>query len=193
VLACYKLRSAMHANIHVYTYKAGVLARVAHDLRLRVGRHEITVQAGKARGFCEAGSLVIEGVMTGQGLDPEVLSEGDKRQILETVRVEILQSEHYPHVEFEADVSVNAEHAALQVRGNLRLRGQARPLSVELKRTGDRLQGGFELRPSEFGIPPYKALAGAIKLQDRVRVEVDITLEGEDPATLLAQPDVLQL
>jgi hypothetical protein len=35
------------------------------------------------------------------------------------------------------------------------------------------------LRPSEFGIAPYKALAGAIRLQDRVRVELDL-----DAATL---------
>lgn len=183
----------MHANIHVYTYKAGLLARVAHDLRLAVQRHELSVHAGKVRGHCDADSLRVEGVMTGHGLDPDALSEGDKRQILETVQREILQSERYPRVELEADVSVDGARGAIQVRGSLRLRGQARPLQVELSKRGDKLAGAFELTPSEFGIAPYKALAGAIKLQDRVRVEVEIPLEGQDPAALLARSEPLQL
>lgn len=183
---------SMHANIHVYTFKAGLLARVAHDLRLHVQRHALSLQAGKLRGHCDAASLEVEGAMTGHGLDRNALSEADKRQVLETVREEILQSARHPQIEVEADVSAAAGDRFV-IQGSLRIRGQARPLRVELERNGDRLEGAFELTPSEFGIPPYKALAGAIKLQDRVRVQVELPLEGQDPAALLARADGLQL
>ena len=183
----------MHANIHVYTFKAGLLARVAHDLRLRVERHELSLQGGELRGYCDADSLTVEGVVTGRGLDSGVLSEADKRQILETMRTQILQTQRYPRVELEAAVRVGAAQGTLDVRGSLRRRGQERPLQLQLKQDGDRLSGAFELTPSEFGIPPYKALAGAIKLQDRVRVQVDLQLAGQDPTSLLASPDTLQL
>jgi hypothetical protein len=183
----------MHANIHVFTFKAGLLARVAHDLRLHVQRHAFILQAGKLRGHCDAASLEVEGAMTSHGLDRSALSEGDKRQILETVRTEILQSERHPRVEVEADVSADAAGTKFVVQGSLHLRGQARPLHLTLERRDDRLEGAFELTPSEFGIPPYKALAGAIKLQDRVRVQVELPLEGQDPAALLARTETLPL
>ena len=187
-----EIERAMHANIHVFTFKAGLLARVAHDLRLTVQRHELTLQGGKLRGHCATDSLVVDGAMTSHGLDTGALSEGDKRQILETLREEILHSDRHPRVELDADVSADAQ-GTVEVRGSLRVRGQARPLHVQLQRSGDRLTGAFELTPSEFGIAPYKALAGAIKLQDRVRVQVDLPLEGREPAALLASGDVLQL
>ena len=183
----------MHANIWVYTFKAGLLARVAHDLCLSVKRHELSVQAGKVRGQCDAASLQVEGVMLGNGLDRGTLSDSDKRQILETVQKEVLQTERHPCVELEGDLSADPARATIEVRGNLRLHGQTRPLHVALTRHGDKLEGAFELTPSEFGIPPYKALAGAIKLQDRVRVQVEIPLQGRDPFALLTLPDALQL
>lgn len=183
----------MHANIHVFTFKAGLLARVAHDLRLHVQRHALSLQAGKLRGHCDAASLEVEGAMTAHGLDRDTLRDSDKRQILETVRTEILQSERHPRIEVEADVSSDAAGTKIAIQGSLRLRDQARPFRLELERRGDRLEGAFELIPSEFGIPPYKALAGAIKLQDRVRVQVELPLEGHDPGQLLAQTETLPL
>jgi hypothetical protein len=182
----------MHATIQVFTYKAGLLARVAHDLRLSVQRHELSLQAHKLRGFCAADSLKVDGVMTAHGLDATVLSEKDQRQILETVRSEILQSERHPRIEFEGEVK-ELSSTSFEARGRLRLKSQDRPLVVHLEHKGDHLQAAFELKPSEFGIPPYKALAGAIKLEDRVRVTIDVALEGKNPRELLQSTDTLQL
>jgi len=182
----------MQSSIHIFTFKAGLLARVAHDLRLRVGKHAFTLEAGKVRGHCDSDSLEVEGVMTSRGLDSSVLSAGDKRQITETIRSEILQSARYPRVELEAEVS-SVDSSTFDVRGVLHVRGHAQPLHVQLTQHADVLSGAFELTPSQFGIAPYKALVGAIKLQDRVRVRVEITLTGQDAARLLASPDTLQL
>lgn len=181
----------MHAEIHVYTFKAGLLARMAHDLRLRVQRYELHVQAGRLRGHCDASSLLVEGVMTARGLDSAVLSERDKRQI-ESLSREILQSDRHPHVEVVAEVTAHAASNSFEVRGQLELRGETRPLQLELQPRGGRLEGAFELTPSEFGITPYKALGGAIKLQDRVRVHVAIDMQGQAPQVLLADAHFLQ-
>ena len=182
----------MHADIHVFTFKAGLLARVAHDLRLHVQRHALQVSAGKVRGHCEADSLIVDGVMTERGLDRAGLSDKDKLTIRETVRREILHSDVHPRIELEGDVSADASRGTIEVRGTLRVRGRSSAVHLQLQRRGDQLQGAFELTPSELGIPPYKALGGAIKLQDRVRVEVTIALEGRDPQVLLAEAQTLQ-
>jgi hypothetical protein len=61
----------MNATIHVFTFKAGLLARVAHDLRLTLLKHEINVHARQVRAFALADSLVLDGVMTSHGLDTQ--------------------------------------------------------------------------------------------------------------------------
>ena len=189
----------MHATIHVFTYKAGLLARVAHDLRLSVQRHELVLERRHLRGYCAADSLAIDGVMSGGHLDPNVLSDKDQRQILETIRKEILLSDQYPRVEIDAEIEPSSASSPTRftLRGTLRLRGQQRPIAIEVVRNGDTLQTAFELTPSEFGIAPYKALAGAIKLQDRVRVSVDLALDdkGKDqsPENLIESAQPVQL
>ncbi|HTU61142.1 MAG TPA: hypothetical protein VMF89_21960, partial [Polyangiales bacterium] len=64
---------------------------------------------------------------------------------------------------------------------------------TELIRSGDNMQSVFELKPSEFGIAPYKALGGAIKLEDRVRISVTVALAGQSPEGLLERSEPLQL
>ena len=106
----------MHADIHVFTFKAGLLARVAHDLRLHVQRHALQVSAGKVRGHCDADSLIVDGVMTERGLDRAGLSDKDKLTIRETVRREILHSDVHPRIELEGDVSADASRGTIEAR-----------------------------------------------------------------------------
>jgi hypothetical protein len=172
------------SEIHVFTYKAGLLARVAHDLRLKLQRYEFTLQDGRLSGYCEAASLVVEGAMTPQGLDRDALSEHDKQQILETVRTEILQTERFGRVELDARVSVRG--GLVHIEGMLTLRGRTLAIESDLRSGAAGLwQASFEITPSRFGIPPYKALAGAIRLQDRVTVVVTLQLGGESPVSIL--------
>lgn len=182
----------MHAIIHVYTYKTGLLARMAHDLQLTVHTASLTVQGRHIRGFCAADSLDVDGVVTAKGLDTKTLSSKDTQQICETIRSEILQSDKHPRVEFDAEISGSAG-GTLQVRGKLTIRGQTRAVQAELTPSGDRLQSAFELTPTDFGIAPYKALAGAIKLQDRVRVTIDVLLEGQNTDSILGGSEAVQL
>ena len=184
----------MHAIIHVFTYKAGLLARLAHDLQLTVESHQLTLQGRQLRGHCAADSLRIDGVPGSKGLDTHTLSANDKQQISETIRNEILQTDRHPRIEFEGEIAgAGAGNDKLQVRGTLRLRGQARSIAVDVTRNADRLHCAFELTPSQFGIAPYKALAGAIKLQDRVGVTIDVLLEGQNPVDILGGSSPVQL
>ena len=184
----------MDATIHVFTFKAGLLARLAHDLRLTLKQYEIKVHARRVQAFAVAESLVIDGVMTPEGLDTRTLSAKDQRSILSTVHDEILLSRLYPRIELEGSIETQTDKGNRHMlSGELRLRGQARPIQTELIRSGDTLQSVFELKPSAFGIAPYKALGGAIKLDDRVRVSISVALAGQSPEELLERSEQLQL
>jgi hypothetical protein len=179
----------MFAEAHVFTFKAGLLARLAHDLRLRVQRFEITVEQGRLNAWFDAGSLRVEGVMQSDVLDTSVLNHQDKQRIQATIRDDVLDTATYARIEFAGGARAVGPDQ-LHVTGSLRLHGHAQPLECDARRDGPKLRVGVTLIPSRFGIEPYKALAGAIRLQDRLRVELEFELGEADLATLLdsAQP-----
>ncbi|PRQ07874.1 YceI family protein [Enhygromyxa salina] len=166
-------------QIRVFTWKEGLLSRVAHDLRLRVERFTIAGPGDNAGGDLtvevDAGSIVVDGVMNGSRCDPDQLGARDRAKIAETIRAEILKTRAYPKVVFRGSVSAGTGVGArVRVDGTLELVGVRRSLSLVAVREGERLRGSVTLVPSEFGIRPYKALAGAIRLRDRVRVDFDL-------------------
>jgi hypothetical protein len=50
----------------------------------------------------------------------------------------------------------------------------SRPLSATARREGERLVCAVRLSQPDFGIRPYKAFLGALKVQAEVRVELSL-------------------
>lgn len=167
-------------TIHVFTYKDGLLARLAHDLRLTARRFEIRRAGAELTGRFWPDSLVVDGVPHGAQLDRSALSESDRAKIQRNITDEILHAARFPTIEF-AGTSQGST-----LTGSLTMVGKTAPVSAPLRREAGRLRAEFTLVPSRWGIPPYKALAGAIKLQDRVLVALDLPL---DPAGGPDTPD----
>jgi hypothetical protein len=161
----------MSHHVWVYTFKEGLLSRVAHDLRLHVERFTITVEQTEVHARFEANSLIVDGTMQGERFDPGGLGARDKAKIVETIRDELLQTRRYPTIEYRGTLEVGT---GIRVAGELEMLGVRRPLVIAATREGERVRASVTVRPSEFGLAPYKALAGAIRLQDRVRVELDL-------------------
>lgn len=169
--------------VQLFTFKEGLLSRVAHDLRLHVERVSLTrMGEGDDRVLArfEADSIVVDGAMKGARFDPRGLSSRDKAKILDNIRGEVLRTRAHPHVEFRGRAHEDPELAGdrLDIRGELSLCGVTRPLSFPATRAGELLRASVTLTPSHFGIAPYKALAGAIRLQDRVRVDLELDLSA---------------
>lgn len=150
--------------VHVFTFKAGLLSRVAHDLRLSAQGGTVEVDGDAIRAEVPLAGLRVDGVMKKGRLDPAGLSPKDQASVARTATQELLQVGRHPVARFEG------RREAGFVRGRLSFRG--RSVSVELPVRGARIVG--EIQPSAWGIAPYKALMGAIQLQDRVRLEIDL-------------------
>lgn len=161
-----------HGRVEVYTYKEGLLGRAAHDLRLTVHGFSIEGTPEHVEARFDIRSFRVDGAMRDGRLDERALGERDKREILENVREKILHADRPLRFEGRAE----AEGGGYRVEGELEMAGERRALSLSLDRAGDRLQGEVELTPSRWGIKPFKALMGAIKLQDRVRVRFELPL-----------------
>ena len=163
-------------RVEVFTFKTGVLSRVAHDLRFTLGRFEIHVEGHEVRGRFWPESLHVDGVMQGDTLDPSGLGESDKAEIVRTLRSKILRTLSYPEVHLEARATPDAQ--GYELTGTLELLGRREPICLSVRATSGRFTGEVELQPLRWGIEPYKALLGAIKLQDRVRVCFDLPAAG---------------
>lgn len=175
--------SASAAKIHVFTYKDGLLARLAHDLRLSLRRFEIHREGDEVRARFWPSSLQVDGVVLRSGaLDAGALSESDSRKITGNIADSVLLLAKHPEVGFRGRIV----EGGAAIAGELTLVGKTAPLRVEVGADAGRLHAEVTLVPSRWGVAPYKALAGAIKLQDRVLVTLDLPV---DPAGGTTTPE----
>lgn len=162
------MKKIQDGDLHVYTFKEGLLSRVAHNLRLRATRFEVQVEGERVRASVWPESLKVEGTMEGEQLRTDQLRPKDTEEILKTIREKILKVRAYPTVSFEGTLS------GAVLSGELTLLGQKRAARGQVQHSAAGSQGTFQLTPSLWGIAPYKALMGAIKLQDRVEVRFEL-------------------
>lgn len=164
-------------SIQLFTYKDGMLARLAHDLRLTVRRFRITLDGTSVHAEFMPETIVVDGTMREGVLDAKELSEKDKGKIKATMLGEVLRASQHARIRFEGKVRPQA--GAYVAKGTLTLVGKSADVAVAIQRDGAMATGEFELTPSKWGIKPYAALAGAIKLQDRVGVRFEIPIPAD--------------
>lgn len=174
------------ATLHVYTFKAGVLGKLGHDLRLSLRDFEVRLRGTSVEARFATSSFVIDGVAHGRKVDPEGLSSKDKSTIEGTVR-ELLESAKTPEARYRGEVMLAEGGRPRSVAGRLVLRGVEQALDVQLEAQANLVVASASFAPTRFGIAPYKALAGAIRLQDRVEIELRLHIPEGSARELLAE------
>jgi polyisoprenoid-binding protein YceI len=158
--------------LSVHTSRTGAVAKAGHDLVIHVTEWSATLDT-------DAPSLVLDADATSLrvregtgGMKP--LDEDDLANIEQTIDDEVLLKRD---IGFRS-TAVTADGDRLSVTGDLTLFGTARPLSFELALTDGRVRGAAIVKQTEWGMKPYTALFGALKVADEVRVEVDARLQS---------------
>ena len=108
------------------------------------------------------------------GMQP--LSDEDKANIEETIDAEILMG---AEIAFRSTkVVVVPEGSTIAVEGELTLVGVTHPIAFEIATGADgELTAKAVVTQSDWGMKPYSALFGALKVADDVEVEVDTSGE----------------
>ncbi len=168
------------ATLTVHTRKGGAAARAGHDLRIEVTAWSAELRAGEAAGATEmrltADSSSLEVREGTGGLQP--LGDGDRAEVKKRIDDEVLRR---AVIEFRStSVEPGRDRGDLRVHGELDLLGARRAITVELRIADDGgLTGRATVTQSDFGIKPYSALFGALKVLD----EVQVTLDGRLPVS----------
>lgn len=171
--------------LHVYTYKEGLLSRLAHDLRLSVPRFEVLLEGGAITAWFDPASARVDGVATGEGVDAQRLSAGDRASIEAVVRNEVLGTEL---VRFSGRVAGTRPEG---VAGCLTLQPLVGGRPGPVGRGDLHLAVGVEpghvyvetsIVPSRFGVRPYRAMGGTLRLADRWRLVLRLPWPGGELA-----------
>ena len=157
----------MQAEVLVYTFKEGALAALAHDLKIKVtaltlDKGEDTVQA-----TFDARSLRVVCPRKEGRDNPGVLPSMLYGEIEKNIVKDVLDAEKFPQVRFES-----TRVSPTEVVGNLTLHGVTREI-----RCTRALDGLVEVRldQRQFGIKPYSAMFGTLKVKPEVVVTVRLT------------------
>ena len=153
----------------VLTYKDGLLARLAHDLQIRATDWETKLEGDAIMVRVALARMRVEGAVVHGRVATGVLSASDLGKIERTMNDDVLATGRWPEARFEGTV----DRAAMRVRGRLSLHGRTIELPpIVVRQDGELMRAELTLVPSRWDIAPYRALAGALKLQDRVLVRV---------------------
>jgi polyisoprenoid-binding protein YceI len=159
-------------TLSVRTGRTGTVAKAGHDLLIHVTAWSATLDldAPSLTLDADATSLrVREGTGGMKGLDDD-----DLANIETTIDDEVLLRRD---IVFRS-TEVERTGDGLTVRGELTLVGTTRPIAFDLALTDDRVAGVAVVKQTEWGMKPYSALFGALKVADEVRVEVDARLQS---------------
>lgn len=167
------------SSIRVKTESAGMLSAFGHDheLAARDIEGEVVVdpralEQATVRIVVGSGSLVI----VDEG------SKGDAQEIEATTRKDVLQSDRFPKITFTSTkidvVKREADKAELKITGGLDLHGTVKTVGivVNVEMAGDllRARASFALKQTDYEIEPSSAAAGTVKVDDKVKVEVEL-------------------
>lgn len=162
-----------NAECRVFTFKEGLLSAVAHDLELIVRRFEIDLADDRSRvraHFDPRSIEVVDAIVDGRRA-PDTLSARDKAKIQSNIVSDVIPVKKHPDIRFE---STEVEHAdgGWRVHGRLELAGRTKDLLVQTKRDGDTDVAEVVLHQPDYGIKPYSAMLGALKIKPDIRIEL---------------------
>lgn len=164
---------ATQAECRVFTFKEGLLSAVAHDLELEVRSFEVEVDERGIRARFDPSSIqVVDAVVDGRR-SPGTLSDKDKAKIHSNIVSDVLSVKRHPDVRFES-TEVTEKDSGWTVRGRLELAGRTKELVIDARREGDHAVAEVVLHQPDFGIKPFTAMLGTLKIKPDVRVRIRV-------------------
>jgi len=160
-----------NGTLSVRTSRTGTVAKAGHDLLIHVTRWSGTLDTGDAPSVALDADATSLKVREGTG-GMMALDDGDLANIEQTIDDEVLKRQDISFRSTRAEETA----AGLSVTGDLTLRGTTRPVAFDLVLADGRVRGTAVVKQTEWGMKPYTALFGALKVADEVRVEIDAAL-----------------
>ena len=168
-------------NLHVYTFKTGLLSKLAHDLLIDVTDFKVNLdvpEAGFTSGSLEleiqANSLkVICALKDGERSD--ALKEKDIADIEKDMAGKVLHPDKYPTANFRSK-AIQKKDGGYKINGDLSLHGVTKSIDFDIDTNGGNLKGMITLLQKDYGIKPFKAMLGTLRIKNEINIGFDLSL-----------------
>lgn len=165
-------------QLRLRTGRQGMAAMAGHDLTIeaQAWNGQAVVDPGDPASSSVTVEVAVDGltVMSGTG-GVKPLSDSDKRDIQRNIQRKVLHSDKHPTIRF-ASTTVSGTQEAFEVAGELTIGDTTAPLTLTGSIAGGRASGTATVTQTRWGIKPFTAFLGALKLADDVTVEFDVAL-----------------
>jgi hypothetical protein len=174
------------SSLSVWTEKEGLLSPVAHDLEILATGITVvaTLEGGRfsVKLAVPVAGLRVRGAVKRGVVSP--LSAKDTAEVEKTMRGTVLDAAKTPEIVYAAEGTVGAD---LDVSGDLSLNGKTLPLPVSVHvsamadgtRDERRVEGVVRFKQTAFGVKPYSAMLGTLRVKDEVRVSWSLLLRKD--------------
>jgi hypothetical protein len=159
-----------NATLTVRTGKGGAAAKAGHNLVIEVTRWSATLEDDAAELTADARSLRVRS--GSGGISP--LGVEEKSGIAQTIDEEVLKG---AAIAFRS-TTVARSGDTVDIAGELELAGQGRPLTFTLTARDGGVAGSARLKQTDWGMKPYSALFGTLKVADEVEVTIESRSEN---------------
>ena len=176
---------AGESTFTVQAFAEGLFSAFGHDpvIAIRNFSGELKFMPGTF----ESASLLLSVDANSLAVAGEI-KEKDRSDIERTMRDEVLEVQKYPEIVF-ASTNISTSRLSegryrARIIGDLTLHGATQKnvwISAETSVSGDslRAKGDFSLKQTDFGIKPFSAVGGTIKLKNELKFGFDIVARKE--------------
>jgi len=162
------------AECLVFTFKEGLLSPVAHDLKVRVTRFSVDLTPSSVRAEFDLGSLQVVHAMKDGAENPGALSDADKTKIGDQIAKEVLHASQHPTAVFTSRSVTRRADGGYSLAGDLSLHGVTKAIQAETQAEGNRQVCSVELNQPTYGITPFKAMMGTLKVKADVIIRLSV-------------------
>jgi len=157
------------STLTIHVGKTGAFSGLGHEHEVRAPIHSGTADTGSHPAVeirVDARELRV--------IDKDA-SEKDRAEVQKTMLgAAVLDSERYPEIVFKSTGAEPAGQRGWTLRGNLTMRGQTRPITVQVTLKDVRYTGEATVRLTDFGIKPPGVMG--VKAKDEVKIDFDVLM-----------------
>jgi YceI-like domain len=169
-----RLVLAADSRVLIDLRAAGLLGAVGHDPTLSAAPSAVSLEVPEAGG----GELdvAVEARIPVDAIEPPAdMSASDRAQMRDNLRGrDVLDAAHWPSVDFRGRFAGTLTRGRLS--GAFVVRGSERPVAIDVtisRRDAEFVaEGDWTGSLTELGIKPFRALLGALKLKDWIRLRL---------------------
>jgi polyisoprenoid-binding protein YceI len=162
-------------------------ARAGHDLVLEAERWNASAKLlpsapkdSQLRANVDARSLQVR---EGRG-GVKPLTDSDREEIRRNLEQRVLRTDQHPEITFASTAIDAVDGQRWQVVGDLTIAGTTStvriPVELEPGPEGTRMRAAVTIAQSSFGIKPFSAMMGALKVADDVEIRAEVCVRPSE-------------